>query len=144
MSSSRAATRQILAQLLAEQLPTVQHVYPHQVADFNGESPVVVVTSAGSAREAFTHKGSQATYRFNLHVFVLYSDTASSWTESDAEDALDAIEQQIASICDAYKKTTVWQHLAYAEASQADGPPPVIAGLEYRHEVIPLAIRVYA
>lgn len=143
MSASRATARIALADLLVAHLPDVQAVYPHQVADFGGQSPVLVITSAGSERARMTMRGSRATFQYNLHVFVLYSDTQSGWTEADAEAALDAIEQQIAATLDTHMQTDAWQHIAYRDASQADGPPPVIAGDEYRHEIIPVAVMVH-
>jgi hypothetical protein len=140
---TRGQVRAALGVLLTAGVPSAQAVYTAQVGSFAGQSPVLVLTSAGSARSRQTQAGSGAEYRYNLHTFVLYSDAASGWTEADAEDALDAIEAEVAALAEANARGgTIFNGLAYADPTDARAPA-VIDGVEYRHEVIPLVAYVY-
>lgn len=94
-----AFTALLSTALVGTGLPA-QAVYGYQVGDFGSQSPVVVVSDAGSMRSVMTGLGSRAEFLFNIFVFVLYTD-GSSWNEDDAEDALDAIEKIIADVLDA-------------------------------------------
>lgn len=143
MSPTRAETREALGAGLRANVPSAQVVYTSQVSSFGGQSPVLVLTSAGSARNRQTLAGQGAEYRFNLHVLVLYSDAASGWTEADAENALDAIEAEVATFVAANARGGAnWSGLAYADPTDARDPA-VIDGSEYRHEVIPLVVYHY-
>lgn len=135
---TRAAIREALGQLLRAHVPSAQTVYTSQVAAIK-QSPALVLTSAGTVRERQTLAGQGVEYRFDLHVFVLYSDSKRGWTEADAEDALDAIEAEVAQLVDANHGGVTWNGLAYAEPTDAR-QPAVIGGVEYRHEVIPLVV----
>lgn len=139
MSSSRKDVRQALAGVLDREVTSAQAVYAFQKARIKGQTPVLCVTSAGSAREALTMQGSAAAFRLDINVFVLYSD-GSTWTEEQAEDMLDDLEQQIADVCDRYRVSNKWARLAYAEPSDAR-TPIVLEGVTYLHEVIPVEIR---
>lgn len=141
MSVSRTTVRTVLADLLRREVTNAQAVYGYQKARLAGQTPVVCVTSAGSERTRLTMQGSRATFTFDIHVFVLYSD-GGSWTEQQAEDMLDAIEQQIAQLVDTYARSTNWARLAYAARSDARHPI-ILEGLTYLHEVIPVEIQVH-
>lgn len=119
----------------------VQVVYGYQIGNLEGLSPVVIVSSAGTFRQRLTLQGSRATFYLNVHIFVLYTDE-STWNEDDAEDRLDLIEEKIASVLDANQRTANWEALDYADRSVCDGVE--IGGVEYRREVIPIKVEVYA
>jgi hypothetical protein len=136
---SRKDVRETLAATLEANVPSAQAVYSYQVTSFGGQSPVLAVTSSGTQRDPLTMRGSQPTYRYDIHVFVLHSDKASSWTEQDAENLLDQLEAEIGAVVDAYRRATAWQRLTYAEASDARSTP-VIEGQRYLHEVIPVEV----
>src|SRR5688500_12270364 len=140
MSASRKESRTALAGVLRTEVTLARSVYAYQKAKLKGQTPVICVTSSGSARGALTMQGSAATFTFDIHVFVLYSD-GGSWTEEQAEDRLDDIEQQIATMVDTFRKSTSWQRLAYAERTAASLPPVVLEGSTYLHEVIPVEIQ---
>ena len=151
MAANREAVRDAVATLLEDGLTgtgnPVQAVYNHQVGDFAGQSPVVVVSSAGSGRPAMTFSGNRATFWLNVHVFVLYSDEG-DWGEDDAEDRLDLIEADIAGIVDTNRgPTDDWQKLGYGErmsgAGRSQTGAVVVGGLEYRTELIPLQAEVF-
>jgi hypothetical protein len=137
---SRETVRKAFATLLESGVTQAQDVYPYQVGDFNGQSPVLVVTSGGTERRNLTLRNRIPKYWFDIHVFVLYAEPDASWGEDDAEDALDNIEQAIATIIDANQQTANWSKIDYDGRSKADSL--VIAGTEYRHEVIPVVVEV--
>lgn len=145
MSANRKIVRQALAALLTTNLTgsgnPLQQLYRYQVGDFRGQSPVGVLTSAGTKRERMTFMGSKATFYFDLHLFVLYADPGTTWDEEDAEDALDDIEAEVAALLDANQRTTNWEALDYAERTLA--APVVVGGDEYKHEIIPLQVEVF-
>lgn len=129
------------AGLVGEGKPA-QVVYGGQIADFQGQSPVVVVASAGTDRKRWTFQGGKAVHRFKVFVFVLYKDAAAGWDEEDAEDKLDEIEEAIAGILDANAgKCNYWQSLSYEGASECAAVP--VAGEEYRVETIPVVVQAY-
>lgn len=142
MSVSREESRDLLATLLNGSLSDlVEAVYNYQTGDFEGQSPVVVVTSAGSQRTRLTMRGGQARFKFYIYVFVLYSDQV-GWTEADAEDRLDAIEKLIYETIEANQTTETWGAIDYEEEG-SDCDSVAIGGVDYRREIIPIAVTVY-
>ena len=137
ITNSRKEARQHLADLLSVALvgtgKPAQAVYAYQVGDFQGQSPVVVVSSGGSVRERFTYTGTKPKFNLTIHVFVLYADETGAWTEQDAENALDDIEQIIGATLAANQKTAYWEALTPVNISQTGGV--MIGGKEYRTEV---------
>lgn len=147
MSTSRATVREQLAVLLTSALvgtsKPCQAVYDYQPATFSGQSPVVTVSSAGSMRTRFTMQGNRLTAYLYIHIFVLYADADSGWTESDAEDRLDLIEKTIEETLQTYRThPSYWSNIAYSEPSQASSAE--IGGDEYRVEVIPVIVECAA
>lgn len=142
MSASRKAARTALANVLRTEVSGAYAVYGYQKAKLKGQTPVLCVTSAGSARDPMSLQGNKATFALDIHIFVLYSDGA-SWAEEQAEDRLDELEQQVAATVEKYRKSTSWAHLTYAERSDAR-TPVTLEGSTYLHEVIPVEIQVYA
>lgn len=136
----RKTAREHLASLLRAALTgeggLAEAVHEYQVADFGGVFPVVTVSSGGARRKAVTLRGSrQPRYRLQVHVFVLYADEGSGWTEKDAEDRLDDIERKIANVIDANPKAAgIWEAIEQEAMSETDSV--VIGGLEYRREVL--------
>lgn len=127
------------AALVGTGLP-VAAVYGYQVGDFAGQSPVVVVSSAGSQRVRMTRAGSRATFYLLISTFVLYSDNA-SWGEDDAEDAIDAIEALLADVIDDNQVTANWQALDYSDRSQRISVE--IGGEEYIYEAVEISVEVF-
>lgn len=138
----RGATRRALAQALRAAVPSAAVVYAYQAADFGGQSPALVLTSAASERERASMAGSTAIFAYDVHVFVAFAERAEDgYTDADAEDLLDQVEREIATFVDTSQRTASWHALAYAQATDA-GAPATIGGREYRHEIIPLAVSV--
>jgi hypothetical protein len=135
-----AMTTILQAALVGAGLP-VAAVYGYQVGDFAGQSPVVVVSSAGSRRIRMTRAGSRATFYLLISTFVLYSDGA-TWGEDDAEDAIDAIEALLADVIDDNQVTANWQALDYSDRSQRISVE--IGGEEYIYEAVEIAVEVFS
>lgn len=146
MASNRETARDALAALINTQMVTtdgiVQAVYGYLPGDFSGQSPVVVVTSAGSLRARLSGKGSRAGFLLQVDVFVLYNDQA-GWTEDEAEDRLDLIEATLATLVDANQTTTPWAALSYADRSTRNGTM-VVGGEAYAWETVNLQAEVMA
>jgi hypothetical protein len=139
-SISRETARDALAALLDTALVGVglpaQAVYNYQIGDFQGQSPVVVVSSGPSERVVAGMAGCwMTTHTLFVHVFVLYSDEG-DWGEDDAEDTLDTIEALVADVVLANMSTANWDHLRYGEPTLPGSVE--IAGVEYRTEAIAL------
>lgn len=141
MTASRKRIRHALAEVLDNEVTAARAVYGFQKAKLKGQTPVICVTSAGTARAPMTMQGDQSTCYLDINVFVLYTD-GGSWTEEQAEDKLDDIEEQIAAVVAKYRKSTSWGRLAYVDRSDAR-TPIVLEGITYLHEVIPLEIQEY-
>jgi hypothetical protein len=136
-SSRKAARLHLAGQLQAALTGTgklAQAVYAYQVGDFQGQSPVVVVSSSSSLRERFTFQGSKPTFTLTIHVFILYADGTGNWTEANAEDALDDIEEIIGKTLAANQKSPYWETITQVGATQTTGV--MLGGQEYRTEVI--------
>ncbi len=145
MTTNRKTLRQALRVLLAAEVTSAQAVYAYQKARLAGQSPVVAITSASSERERFTMQGSRLTAAFDVHTFVLHSDgSAATWTEENAENMLDDLEQQIAAACDRNPvKVNGWARLVYSGATDARDLVK-IEGVDYLHEVITIEMQEYS
>lgn len=146
MSAAREVARKHLAALLDAALvgngKPAQAVYPYQVGDFHGATPVVVVASGSMQRRLDSMGGCwRKVFQLWVYVFVAYAD-GSGWTENLAEDAIDAIEDAIAAVVLANLRTDAWVNIAYTDAgTQLD--PVVIGGVEYRRELITFEVETY-
>lgn len=118
----------------------VQAVYAYRVGDLGGQSPVVVVSSAGSQRPRMTAAGGRTTVLLQADVFVLYSDE-DAWGEDEAEDRLDLIEKTIAETIHSSQVTANWQAVDYA--AQSERVDVEVGGLEYAREMILLRVEVF-
>lgn len=110
----------------------VQAVYSYRVGDFGGKSPVVVISSAGAVRSSFTFQGAKPSYRIQVDTFVLYATTDGTWTEEDAENALDDIEKLLADTIAANRANDYWIGIDYVDFSQRIDV--TLGGLDYIRE----------
>jgi hypothetical protein len=140
-AADRKACREALAVGLTNAVPLAQVVYAYEPHDFDLNSPVVTVNSMGSERPRGTVAGTYATFYFDVAVWVLYSDSANNYTEQDAENLIDQIEQQIAAYLAAPREQVLWNKLSVNGQTQAGYQ--VIGGNVYRTEIIPLRMEVY-
>ena len=125
----------------------VQALYAGQVGNFGGQSPVVIVSSAGSDRPSDNYATQSTALFFNLDVFVLYADSVNGFDEMDAENAIDDIEAAVADWVQSNATRTPtsgvgWTLLGYAGRTGADIGPATIGGQEYRREQIGLRVNI--
>jgi hypothetical protein len=146
--TNRETCRDSLATLLSAALVgtglPVKVFYGYPAGDFGGQSPAVTLASAGSYRSKETIGScDHAVLRFDIHVFVLYTDR-SSWNEDDAEDQLDLIEKAIAEVILSSANqggAKPWMLLDYAEGGTSIDWT-TIGGNQYRYEIIPIRMVV--
>lgn len=143
MSADRGMVRRTFAALVHDQVPSAQVVYAYQPGDFGGQSPAVVIGSAGSRRERMTLRGGRTTAYLDVYVFVLAAQPDSAYTQADSEDALDAVERELAALLlDMPIQQIGWQAIDYADRSTCDFV--LVDGREYKRERIPIAINLYS
>lgn len=146
----RAQIASELSALLVGTGKLAEALYAGQVADFGGKSPVVVISSAGSARPNDSgYVGQGATLIFAVDVLTKYSDVKRGWDELNSEDALDDIEQIIAdwvlqnsARAPVAGESVAWTNLSYAGRTDAELPPLRIGGEDYRCERISLRVEI--
>lgn len=105
--STRRQVRDAFAELARGHVTDAQRVYPltnddgervTQPFDFSGESPVVVVASAGSERQQLTFRGSAPIYYLDVHLFVRATGIDGSGNTvgvADLDDTLDSLEHAV-------------------------------------------------
>lgn len=136
---SRRTTREAIAAALEARLVTstpryAEVVYADRPVDFGGQSPIVVVASAGTNRQPLTFQGTQPIFYITIVLMVL---AASS---SGVDDLLDDLEQQIAVFTEAYRTGPMWGAINYDARSRTEYVITTIDGVEYKTEEIPLII----
>lgn len=140
---NREVARDRIASLLSTALVTsniAQAVYSGKVADFEGRSPIVVVTSTSSLRE-YKYMGTNTDWHnwfsFNIWVFVSFSIG-----DQEAEDRLDLIEKEIAdTLMDNVSDLGYWDLIEFNGETDA-GADVIVGGTPYRREIIPIRVRV--
>jgi hypothetical protein len=147
MSYSRETVRDALAALLNTALVGVglpaQAAYGYPAADFQGQSPVVIVSSAGSERDQQTMATRRKSlFHLNIIAFVLYADPASSWTEANAEDTLDEVEKIVdETLAVNLANPPTWADIGYDGRTTTGNA--TIGGEQYRYEIIPVRVAVF-
>ena len=137
---SRKVIREAIAAGLSVGVTSAQAVYSYAAADFDGQSPVVRVSSSSSERPQLTAAGIRSMMRFTVDVWVLLSDR-DGWNEQDAEDTLDTVEHEIITWMVGNQNTDNWTSLQY------DAPtttfPAIIGGDTWLVEEITVRAEVY-
>lgn len=145
-ATNRETGRDALVSLLTTPLigtgKPAQALYGYLKGDFQGQSPVVVVTSAGTGTEkrAVTSKVKNEFY-FVVHTFTLYAVEGTDWGEDDTEDRCDLLEKTIRETIAANVNTANWAFIEIDGRSSIDSV--IIGGEEYRHEAIPIRMEKY-
>ena len=147
--SNRQQVRDAFAEAITAQISDAQRVYPltnddgeriTQPFDFGGESPVIVVASAGTARPHKTFRGTMPIFHLEVHVFVRATviDSAGNTTSAAGiDDTLDDLEDALAMLVAALQTAEHWTAIDYDGRSQAEFLT-VLDGTEYKRERIPL------
>jgi len=125
------------AALVGDGLPC-KTVTGSKVTTLQGLTPLVSVLSAGSIREPLTFQGDISTFYLEVHVWVLQA--TDGWTNAQAEDALDTIENIIAGVYADNRHTGNWETVMH------DGRTTVlefaVAGTPYYMEQIPTIVQL--
>ena len=136
---SRKPVRQQLAIDIAVDMTTAHTVYDHRPATLNG-SPAVLVISVNTLRNRrLTQSGQGQEFFFEIHNLVR-NEFSTTYTEEDAEDALDDLEFELAGWMEdpTNTKSTFWQSFRY------DGPTILgrtkIGGIEYQDEIVSIVV----
>ena len=148
--STRRQVRDAFAELARGHVTDAQRVYPltaddervTQPFDFSGESPVIVVASAGSERQQLTFRGSAPIYYLDVHLFVRATGIDGSGNTvgvADLDDTLDGLEHAVGTLISAAQNGEHWTAIDYDGRSRAEFLT-VLDGTEYKREIIPLKI----
>jgi hypothetical protein len=144
---SRKVVREEVGQVLAMRLTTAQQVYTDQPTDFQGQSPVVVVTSDGSERDGGPVQrtfGGPVAPKFYLDIYVFVATLEKNAggedvTNADADNQLDTLEAGVAEFVAAYPSAQTWTAIGYSGRTDTTFVT-VLDGSEYKRERIPLVI----
>ena len=113
----------------------VQAVYDYLKGTFDGQSPVVVVGSAGVEGAPMTFQGSRPTYYLTVLAFVTREG------EEVAEDALDEVAQKLYQVMEGNRRTGDWQFWGYDGRSRIE--PASVGGDPYWMEMTPVVVEAY-
>ncbi len=77
-----------------------------------------------------------------IWVDIMVALTGTSWTEADAEDRLDDIEQAVAGVIESNREESgYWTFIGYMEMSTVSNV--AISGTPYIRETIPITAEVF-
>lgn len=144
--TNRETVRDALGTLLSSALvgtgKPAQAFYGYMVGDFGSQSPVVVLTSAGTEQEQRQVTSRQKnTYFFTIFTFTVYAQDGTTYGEDDVEDVVDLLEKTIRETLANNRSTANWAFIEYDGRTVVD--TAMIAGEEYRREAIPVRVDVY-
>lgn len=144
----RAAVRKAVAAMLensmvGDGLPA-QAVYAYQVSDFQDQSPVLVVMSAGSRRRPFPSGVDSYVNEFRLEVDIFTADAnaAAGWTDEAVENRIDLLEKSLAEVVASHRTFSLWKFLDFEDGLTTVGSVS-IGGKPYKMEQVYLRVTVY-
>ena len=136
---SRDIVRKAIVAALRPALTVAQTVEGHK-ANIQAQWPAVFVLTAGSLRPQVTEQGIRSDFHYLAQLWVLYHKDG-MWTEGEAEDALDALEHQLAEWMANHQVGQLWTSLMFEGRSQVgiitEGGEP------YLVEEIPIKVEVW-
>jgi len=151
-ATNREASRDYLAGLLDTALVDggyAQAVYNYQPGKIE-KAPVIIVVSAGSARElmGMGNEKHDNTFRFLIKICVADADSSAGWTEQEVEDQLDLLEKEVQDVITDNRSpsqngSVPWSHLYREEGMSEIIYVPDLDGLSYVVEMIPVIARVF-
>lgn len=136
---SRRVIREAIAAGLQTSCESAQAVYAYGISDFQGRWPLVRVMSRGSERPPMTAAGIRSRFAFLIDIWVLFKGP--DWTEQAAENALDAIEQEVISWLTENQGGELWTNIYYNGPSAAEVVK--VAGEPWLTEAIQVIAEVY-
>ncbi len=132
---NRSAIRHRLADLFLDEVESAQAVIPYQTVDFKGQSPVILIMSAGSLRP--TRRLTQHQTFIIINIYVNVSENV--MTADEAEDLIDLIEFQIQTCLEAHDTDDLWLGHDAENASLVD---KIVIGDPYLFESIPIVFTI--
>ena len=144
----KAIGAKLEADLVGESLPAAAFA-SYSKTDFGGASPAITMASSGSDVPPLTPVGSTDTHYFEINTLIIRpneSEKSAGYTESDAEDALDDVYNEIRQWIELNRKDKsterMWQHVAIAARSNI---LPIVddGGRGYYMENIPIVVEVF-
>ena len=146
---SRAPIRAAIAALFTAELTgsgkPSQAVYEQGNPGWQHEAPVVIVRSSGSRRRGKFVGGSkgQNDFAFALQIYVPDAKPDGTWTDDQAQDALDELEARAADVVLANRRTADWLYLDWDNDYSAAESGIILNGFTYKRETIILTTMVY-
>jgi hypothetical protein len=123
----------------------VQAMWGYDIADFEGQSPVVILRYGQVDRtpKFIGMAKAHVWFYYNADVYVVVGDKASpAWTNQLVETRHALIEKKFADFCADQKRSVgVWDLVEYASPAGAIGPA-IVGGFKYRKRVVALKARV--
>ena len=139
LAIAREPVRDAIVVALRTALTVAQSVEGHK-ANIKGQWPAVRLLTDGSLRPQVTEAGIRSEFYYLAQLWVLYYQDE-LWSEAQAEDTLDALEQQLAEWLANHQVGQLWTALMFNGRSRV-----VIAnegGETYLVEEIPMKAEVY-
>jgi hypothetical protein len=149
---TRSEVRTEIARILTEALvgdgKPIQAAYKSFKGDIGGQSPVLIIPSAGTHTTPSTQTSFTETYFIDVYVLVAYADPDDIEYDSDeVEDTVDDLCQQIMGITQLYARYPTpapirfWKALRWDDRSTRDDV--MLGGYKYWVERIPLRFEMY-
>lgn len=129
----RADIKTEFAPEFADLLVTTDDFYSYEPSSYGGHSPVIFLASAGAEHPEVTKKINSAVF-IEVHMLTLYKDSNGVYTEQQAADALDDLENRLSQTVETKRVVAnKWQKLSFEARSFAEPTP--VGGELYLHEV---------
>lgn len=129
----RADIKTEFAPEFADLLVTTDDFYAYEPSSYGGHSPVIFLASAGAEHPEVTKK-INSDFFIEVHMLTLYKDSNGVYTEQQAADALDDLENRLSQTVETKRVVAnKWQKLSFEARSFAEPTP--VGGELYLHEV---------
>lgn len=148
---TRKQTRQAIGSAMEGDLvgtnqPAQAFAYHHKT-DFEGQSPVITISSAGSDEPPFTPLGSTQVYFYEINTLVMRPNITESatYSESDVEDSLDDLYEAVRVWISQNREDTVNGEWKYISIDARSNIIPIVddGGRGYFIENIPIRVEVF-
>lgn len=136
---SREIVRDAIVEQMRPALTVAQSVEGHK-ANIQGQWPAVRVLTGGSLRPQVTERGIRSEFYYLVQLWVLFHKEG-LWTEAEAEDTLDALEQQLAEWMANNQVGEIWTGLMFEGRSHVGTTNE--GGETFLVEEIPIKAEVY-
>lgn len=136
---SRETVRAALVEGMRPALTVAQKVEGHK-ANIQGQWPAVLLLTAGSLRPQITERGIRSEFYYTAQLWVLYHKEG-LWTTAEAENTLDALEQQLAEWLANNQVGEIWTSLMFDGRSRVGTVNE--SGETFLVEEVPIKAEVY-